>query len=494
MSENKIRKNIFHVRGMHCPSCEILIEKKISELPGVKSVDVSLSRGEVLLICEKDPITKEELNRLFEKDKYLFFEKPVKKNNTLNLRSSLLSFGLAILIILGFLGLNRLGIAELVNVSSKSSLPAFFIFGLIAGISSCAALVGGLVLSLSKQWMEMYSDKDSLVIKLQPHFMFNLGRLLSYAFLGAVLGAIGSKLQISLTVASAFVFLVSALMILFALSMLGVKGFERFQFSTPKFITRYISDETKFKGRFMPALMGALTFFLPCGFTITAQGMALLSANFIQGGLIMLFFALGTLPTLMVIGFSTVKFLQKPDLAAKFLKVAGVLVIFFALFNINSQMNVLGITSLNDFGKKNNSTTFNDKDLPSLVNGKQLISMEASSSGYKPNYFKVRVGVPVRWEIKDIGTSGCTNAVISKGLFTGSIPLSPGKISVKEFTPQKVGRYKFSCWMGMVTGTIEVVGPNQTNSVQNNFSTINESSNSPAQQEASKVCGCGANK
>ena len=83
--------------------------------------------------------------------------------------------------------------------------------------------------------------------------------------------------------------------------------------------------------------------------------------------------------------------------------------------------------------------------------------MDASSRGYSPNYFKVRVGIPVRWEITDKGTSGCTNAIISKSLFEGEILLTPGQTSIKEFTPEKPGKYKFSCWMGMVSGTIEVV-------------------------------------
>jgi plastocyanin domain-containing protein len=63
----------------------------------------------------------------------------------------------------------------------------------------------------------------------------------------------------------------------------------------------------------------------------------------------------------------------------------------------------------------------------------------------------------VRWEIEDVGTSGCTNAIVAKGLFPDEIPLTPGKVSVKEFTPTRPGKYKFSCWMGMVSGIIEVV-------------------------------------
>src|SRR4030042_119030 len=193
-----------------------------------------------------------------------------------------------------------------------------------------------------------------------------------------------------------------------------------------------------------------------CGFTITAQGLALMSGNLCQGALFMLFFALGTLPALLAIGLSAVKFSQKPHLANKFLKVAGVLVLFFALYNINAQLNVLGYFSLRDFGRKPGSE-ISQEGLAPIVDGKQIIKMEASSSGYKPNYFKVLAGVPVKWEITDKGTSGCTNAIISKGLFSGEIALTPGQTSVKEFTPAKPGKYKFSCWMGMVSGSIDVV-------------------------------------
>jgi hypothetical protein len=74
--------------------------------------------------------------------------------------------------------------------------------------------------------------------------------------------------------------------------------------------------------------------------------------------------------------------------------VAGILVLFFALYNINFQLNVLGISSLSDLGinssqlfnsAKNNSAQ-NKKELPLIVNGKQILKMDASSRGYSPNY------------------------------------------------------------------------------------------------------------
>jgi len=283
--------------------------------------------------------------------------------------------------------------------------------------------------------------------------------------LGAALGAIGSELNLSLKFGPIIVIAVSVMMFFLAFQMFEFKAFIKFQFTIPKFITRFIANESNFKGRYMSFSMGAFTFFLPCGFTITVQGLALISGSAIQGGLIMFSFALGTLPMLLFIGLSSIKFLQMPHLSERFLKISGILVIFFALYNINFQLNVLGISSLSDLGIDStqssdinkNISSKNEEGLTQIINGKQILKMEGSSSGYSPNYFKVRAGVLVRWEITDTGTSGCTNAVISKSLFEGEIPLTLGQTSIKEFTPEKPGKYKFSCWMGMISGIIEVV-------------------------------------
>lgn len=495
------KEHIYYVKGMHCASCEILIEKKLLELGNIKSVEASVARGEVIIEYEDKKPTLERLNEIFKREGYIFSDQPRKTIDGFKPKEIFITVGVGLVIIVGFIGLNKFGLSGLVNVSSKSSLPMFFVFGLLAGISTCAALVGGLILSMSKQWSEIYPDNDSTWKKIQPHLFFNAGRIISYGILGAGLGAIGSKLNLSLKFGPLLVIAVSLIMLFLALQMLGVKTFRKFQFTLPKFVTRYIADESNFKGRYMPFLMGAFTFFLPCGFTITAQGLALISGNAIQGALIMILFALGTLPTLLLIGLSSVKFLQKPHLSERFLKVAGILVLFFALYNINSQLNVLGYFSLSDLGInssqssntiKNNSVKNND-GLPPIVDGKQILKMDASASGYSPNYFKVKVGIPVRWEITDKGTSGCTNAIISKSLFEGEIPLTPGQTSVKEFTPTKTGKYKFSCWMGMISGIIEVVDETGA-ATQSDISNSNGNLFTPSGAGDScggEGCGCG---
>ncbi|MFA5301049.1 MAG: sulfite exporter TauE/SafE family protein, partial [Lutibacter sp.] len=375
---------------------------------------------------------------------------PASKSNP-----TLVAFIFAIFIIIGFLLLQKMGIADLLSISSKSSLITFFGFGILAGISSCAALVGGIVLSMSKQWNSLYAEKASASKKLQPHIMFNVGRFISYIILGGVLGMVGSKLQISPQFTAFLIIAISFLMIALGLQMLGVKAFRKFQISAPKSFTRSIANENNFQGKYMPFIMGALTFFLPCGFTITAQSIALLSGNAFMGSAIMGAFALGTVPTLLFIGLSSVKFSSKPHLAERFSKVAGFLVLFFALFNMNAQINVLGFSV---FNLPQTKTIGASQDgLPPIVDGKQTIKMIAHASNNEPNYFKVKAGIPVVWEITADTNRGCNSAIISSKLFGGQIDLPAGKTAVKEFTPKTAGKYRFSCTMGMVAGTIEVV-------------------------------------
>jgi sulfite exporter TauE/SafE len=279
--------------------------------------------------------------------------------------------------------------------------------------------------------------------------------------LGGVLGLIGSRLQISPQITGYLVIAISLLMVALGLNMLGVKAFRKFQISAPKSFTRKIANENNFSGKYMPFIMGALTFFLPCGFTITAQSLALLSGNVVQGALIMGAFALGTIPVLFFIGLTSVKLSAKPNSAMTFSKVAGFLVLFFALFNMSNQVTVLGFTGFSNPAVANQTQTQNNTDnqngLPPVVDGKQVIKMTASGSGDNPNYFKVKAGVPVRWEITGGNSLGCNGAIISSRLFDGSVDLTPGQLSVKEFTPQTAGTFGFSCTMGMIRGTIEVV-------------------------------------
>jgi len=47
-----IKEFTYFVKGMHCPACEILIERKLLEEDGVEGVEASTQKGEVRIAYE----------------------------------------------------------------------------------------------------------------------------------------------------------------------------------------------------------------------------------------------------------------------------------------------------------------------------------------------------------------------------------------------------------------------------------------------------------
>lgn len=247
---SKIKEAKFSVEGMHCPSCELLIEKRLLEEQGVKAVEATAGRNEIIIeYLGKMPSAK-VLNKIFEKDGYVFSQKLEKEEK--KSRDFLTIFLVAVFLILGFLALGKLGYSSFVRIDSRSTWPVIFIFGVIAGFSTCSALVGGIILSLSKQWNGLYSDKDSTLVRMEPYFLFNVGRLIAFFSLGMLLGFIGRSLQGLGMFSSLLMAAVSVMMFFMALQMLGVKALGKFQLTMPKVLTRYIADEKNFKSRYMP--------------------------------------------------------------------------------------------------------------------------------------------------------------------------------------------------------------------------------------------------
>ncbi|MHB9019926.1 MAG: heavy-metal-associated domain-containing protein, partial [Minisyncoccota bacterium] len=193
-----MHKQKYYIKGMHCASCEIVIEKKLLEIEGVEFVDASLSDGNVLIGYNKEKPNIETLDSLFKKSGYRFSEKQKIENPT-EIKNLLIPALIAVSIIIIFWLLEKIGLNSYIKVGQGSPLITFFGLGLVAGVSSCAALVGGLILSLSKQWSEKYNDQNTLLEKAEPHILFNAGRIISYAVFGSILGFIGQKIQLSPT-------------------------------------------------------------------------------------------------------------------------------------------------------------------------------------------------------------------------------------------------------------------------------------------------------
>lgn len=459
-------KYVCFVKGVHCSSCSVVIERKLKETKGVFSVE--LNEGENKISIEHSPetvVNSAKLNEMFENENYIFSEKPIRVPGRKKYRIFALLAGLAVAALF-LIGKNN-GLVGNVEIDSNSSLSMFFLFGLVAGISGCATLVGSIILAMSKKWSSYSSPQNTFRERFFPYFSFNLGRIFAYSLSGGLLGLAGKGISLSPRFGAFMVIVVSLLMLLAALQMFEIPQLKRFRFKVPEFLRNFLTSQKASRGALAPFLIGAGTLFLPCGFTLTAQGLALISASAVKGFLITTLFALGTLPSLLAISAGAIKFMNKPKYAQGFMQFTAVILIFFALYNVNAQLNVLGLPSFGDVSlpsgttkeenKNINSSSVREDGLPPVVEGKQVVKMEATGHDYRPKKFKVKAGIPIKWEIFDRGADGCTNAIIAEDLFDGEIKLKKGQTSVKEFTVQKPGRYKFSCWMGMVYGSFEVV-------------------------------------
>src|SRR3989339_1822267 len=80
MAEKKLMEHTFFVKGMHCASCEILVEKKLLELKQIKSVEASASRGAVMIGYQGEKPGIKRLNDLFLAENYVFSDGPPLKS------------------------------------------------------------------------------------------------------------------------------------------------------------------------------------------------------------------------------------------------------------------------------------------------------------------------------------------------------------------------------------------------------------------------------
>jgi sulfite exporter TauE/SafE len=109
----------------------------------------------------------------------------------------------------------------------------------------------------------------------------------------------------------------------------------------PKFLSKHALGVSKWNHALTPFVVGVVTFFLPCGFTQSMQIYTLTTGGFFAGGLTMLSFALGTLPVLALISFSSFS-IKNSSKSGIFFKSAGLIVVAFALFNLINSFVIIG--------------------------------------------------------------------------------------------------------------------------------------------------------
>jgi sulfite exporter TauE/SafE len=260
--------------------------------------------------------------------------------------------------------------------------------------------------------------------------------------LGFILGGFGGVINISGQVQTYMQLAAGIYMVLVAANLLDLHPIFRYViFSPPKFLARLVKNQSRSETLFAPAILGAMTIFIPCGTTLAMEALAISSTSAISGALIMGSFTLGTMPLFFGIGVIT-SFLGESK-RGLFNKIAAVLIIFLGLMSINGSLTALGIKRISV-----NSS-------PIVASG-QTAQISITSSGYSPDYLQVRVGSPVTLKLIGQSNFSCASAfrIPSEGI---SVNLSPNETRTITFTPEKPGKIVFTCSMGMYSGVIEAI-------------------------------------
>lgn len=488
-----MNKTTVHIKGMHCRSCELLVEDELLKISCVKQAVVSQKKG-TAEIYFSNHLTQGEVEKAVHEAGYeigINERKPLFSKNP-NDYIELATCGLILAVV--FFIANELGLFKLGSFTggNYSSLSIVFLIGITAGLSTCMALVGGLVLGASARFAEKHPSATPLQ-KFKPHLFFNIGRIASYFVLGGVIGYLGSFFQLSSSILGLLTIAVGMVMLILGFQLTEIfPRLSSFNLTLPKSISNALGIQQHKEKEYShknAMLMGALTFFLPCGFTQAMQLFAISSGSPVTGALTMGVFALGTAPGLLGIGGLTA--IIKGAFAKTFFRFAGLVVIGLAIFNISNGYNLTGINVL-AFTPGNAAIQQSNDPNVTLENGSQIVKMTQSGSGYSPNSFTIRKGVPVKWVITSTDSYTCAASIVmsSYGIRQS---LQQGE-NIIEFTPNETGTIRFSCSMGMYTGSFNVIDGNDTAPSTQNVTPPAIQANTqtaPKACGASGGCGCG---
>lgn len=345
------------------------------------------------------------------------------------------------------------------------NLWLIFLTGLTSGGVTCAAMQGGLLASVIANQKKLVTKPGLGKDDILPVAAFMLCKLVSHAILGALLGILGSRVELSLTAKLIFQGLAAGFMLATALNLLDVHPIFRYLvIKPPKWIYKLVKQNEAQASLFGPGILGLLTVFIPCGVTQAMAVLALSSSSAVEGALIMATFVLGTAPLFFLIGIGTSRLSEvwRRD----FLRLAALLLIIMGVSSFNGILQVTDSPySLQRLGPQivkllppYDKSTPQGQDPNVLVqNGVQKVTIGVSNGGYTPRYFRVKSGVPVELTLNTKGgVYSCATAFTFKAFDIYDI-LKPVDTKVHKFTPTKLGKYTYSCSMGMYSGVMEVI-------------------------------------
>jgi uncharacterized protein len=438
------------ITGMTCASCERRVAHALMKVPGVRHAEVSARSARAVLTVEGE-VPWDGIAEALEGSGYAVGRTPWLTRD----RSAWDAFTIAVVVVgTAAVLLSVLGVGDItgrVGDPGTGGLLAVLLIGLTAGVSTCMALVGGLVLAVSAARVRA----DSTAGRWRPHLAFHAGRIVGFFVLGAALGAIGARLSLPSSVQALLLIVVAVFMVLLGLRLTGISPrLSGVSLALPASVSKVLGLDQRAGSAVYSdtraAALGAATFFLPCGFTQVVQLYAMTTASPLQSGLVMAVFAVGTAPGLLALG-------GLPSLAtgsrrAKVLAVVGVALMLFALVNITSAAGLLGWRTPSAPAAMADGVTSN----VTVGYGSQTVTMRQDVRGYAPDATVVVAGLPIHWVIDSVSEYTCAAYLREVG-GPWSLNLRTG-VNTVELPAMTVGQtFSFTCVMGMYSGSITAV-------------------------------------
>lgn len=442
----------FPVMGMTCRTCEVRIAKYVGKLPSVVGVQASAVKGQVT-VETSGPVSAVSIERAINTAGYEIGRTPWFVSDPKIWATA----GIGVLLVAALAVIaeaTRLGdLASGAGDLAQGGLVVALLLGLAAGVSTCMALVGGLVLGLSAAFQSRRAAESTAVAQLRPAIVFVGGRVAGYALLGAGLGAIGANVAMPPQLTAVLMIAAAVVMILLGTRLTGlsprVAGWSP---TLPVGLGAKLGlgdgDDSAYSDR-RAAMLGAASFFLPCGFTQAVQIYALSTGSPLFGAALLGAFALGTAPGLLAIAGLPVVMPSraKPTL----LRLVGVLVLGFALMNGSAGIRLSGLSL--DFLVGMVSAA----PLPGTLGADRIqrITTYQEIGGYSPGNVVIYAGYPTKWTIESSSTSSCAASLFVPGLdIRTRLERGPNTFDVPALP---AGTLRYTCAMGMYGGKITIV-------------------------------------
>lgn len=447
------------IEGMTCASCERRVTRSLRKLPGVDLVEVSVLKGTATLSGDSLP-SRAAIDNAIIAAGYTPGRAPwLSKDKSVYITFAISAVAAAWL----YWAASSLGVMDAfmsLGMPSSGSLIMALVLGLVAGVSTCMAMVGGLVLGISAAHAAKLAASEvshtSFLHRMRPNLMFNTGRILGFTALGAVLGLLGSSVSVPIRVTALIVAVAALVMALLGMRLTGLSPrLSAFTFRLPSSLARTLRVDSAGSTYSDPRalLLGAGSFFLPCGFTQAVQLYALSTGSALTAGLVMGLFALGTTPGLL--SLAAVPEVATGSARTTVLRVVGVAVLAFAALNFSASLNLAGIAPLVS------ASASASEDLPVTDNVKvfdtyQEVTLTQEAYGYAPANTRVRADLPIKWNIISETQYSCA-AFLRVPELDLSVDLKEGTNTVDLPALAPGQTLPYSCSMGMYSGTITAV-------------------------------------